>query len=269
METLTHPSPPLEAPAAAAAQHPCLNCGQAVPERFCTRCGQDVHHTHRITLHHLLHDIPHSVWHVDRGILFTVRETLRRPGSTIRRYLAGERAAHYRPLALVLLLAGVYSLLVLALPIQLVAPRPAGASAQATQMIEANRFAFKYMGWLCVAMLPVFALGTWALLRRLRYNLAEHLTAHALVMGAALALQVLSVPLLAGASGTAAFKPVYYVAALLLPAFQMLAFTQLATPAYRLPAALWRSGLAILVGFVLFSLFNSTVSELAVGYHGH
>ena len=52
--------------------HPnCLDCGAALTDRFCAHCGQPAD-THRITLKHLLlHDLPHSVWHVDKGLAFT------------------------------------------------------------------------------------------------------------------------------------------------------------------------------------------------------
>ena len=59
----------------------CLNCSTLVPDRFCGHCGQDAHHTHRLPLAHMLHEIPHSIWHVDKGILYSIWNILIRPGS--------------------------------------------------------------------------------------------------------------------------------------------------------------------------------------------
>ena len=87
----------------------CLNCGHEVPDRFCGRCGQDAHHTHRLTMAHMLHDIPHSVWHVDKGILYSLRTIVTRPGATIRAYLAGQRIDHFRPLSLLLVVTGTFA----------------------------------------------------------------------------------------------------------------------------------------------------------------
>ena len=65
--------------------HPnCLDCGTALTDRFCAHCGQQAN-THRITLKHLLlHDLPHSIWHVDKGIAYTFWQMLTRPGPTVQ-----------------------------------------------------------------------------------------------------------------------------------------------------------------------------------------
>ena len=72
------------------AHHNCLDCGAALTDRFCAHCGQPAN-THRITLKHLLlHDLPHSIWHLDKGIAYTFWQMLTRSGLTIRGYLAGQ-----------------------------------------------------------------------------------------------------------------------------------------------------------------------------------
>ena len=76
------------APGGPPSQHACLDCGAALTDRYCAHCGQPAD-THRITLKHLLfHDVPPSVWHVDKGIVHTFWQILTRPGLTIRGYLA-------------------------------------------------------------------------------------------------------------------------------------------------------------------------------------
>ena len=71
-----------------ASQHACLDCSAALTDRHCAHCGQPAD-TPRITLkHHLFHDVPHSVWHVGKGIVYTFYQMLTRPGLTIRGYLA-------------------------------------------------------------------------------------------------------------------------------------------------------------------------------------
>jgi hypothetical protein len=95
----------------------CLNCEAALTGPYCAQCGQDAH-TQRFSWGYLLHEIPHSVWHVDKGLPYTIWEMLVRPGATMRRYLAGQRVRLFRPLALVLLVAGIASFLILALHVQ-------------------------------------------------------------------------------------------------------------------------------------------------------
>ena len=102
--------------------HTCLDCGAALTDRYCAHCGQPAD-THRITLKHLLlHDLPHSVWHVDKGIAYTFYRMLTRPGLTIRGYLAGQRTRQFRPVSYLLLLAVVVC--IAAITVQVLRERP-------------------------------------------------------------------------------------------------------------------------------------------------
>ena len=57
----------------------CMNCGQPLKGHFCYQCGQSAN-THRFSvLGFLAHDVVHGIWHVDKGILFTIKEILLRP----------------------------------------------------------------------------------------------------------------------------------------------------------------------------------------------
>jgi Protein of unknown function (DUF3667) len=88
----------------------CLNCNAKLNGRFCSNCGQNSD-THRISFHYLLHDIQHGFLHLDKGFLFTAKELFTRPGSSIREFLQGKRVNHFKPISLVIILAGIYSLL--------------------------------------------------------------------------------------------------------------------------------------------------------------
>ena len=90
--------------------HICKNCGSPVKSRFCSDCGQPAS-THRISGHFLWHDIQHGILHVDKGILFTAKELFTRPGHSIREFLQGKRVKHFKPISLVIILAGIYGFL--------------------------------------------------------------------------------------------------------------------------------------------------------------
>ncbi|WBO82856.1 DUF3667 domain-containing protein [Hymenobacter yonginensis] len=173
---------PLPSEAAHTAAHTCLNCGHPVPDRFCGRCGQDAHHTHRLTMADMPHDVLHSIWHVDKGILYTLRTMIRRPGPTIREYLAGKRVDHFRPLALLFMITGLYALLSSVLHIQMLPPRDPTMPEAVWKMQQASTgFLMKYMSWCYVAMVPVWALFARWFLRRGGYNYAECLIIAAFV----------------------------------------------------------------------------------------
>ena len=44
-----------------------------------------------------MRDLPHAVFHIDRGIIYNVNELFRRPGEAIRGYLAGKRKPFFHP----------------------------------------------------------------------------------------------------------------------------------------------------------------------------
>lgn len=89
----------------------CRNCRQhlLLHQRFCHQCGQKTD-THRINLHFLIHELQHGVFHVDSGILFTIRELFTRPGHSIREYIDGKRKPHFPPFTLVVILGSVCAL---------------------------------------------------------------------------------------------------------------------------------------------------------------
>lgn len=238
----------------------CLNCGTSLQGPFCAQCGQSAH-THRFTWAHLLHEIPHSVWHVDRGLPHTLKVLFLRPGQTLRRYLAGQRVALFPPLSLLLLLAGMASFLVLALHIQRIDPAAAPATAEAEAV---NRVVFKYFSWFTIALLPVYALLSRAVLRRLGFNLAEHLMACALVLGGVLASQVIFLPFMAWAGGTSWLTPVYYAATFAAPLYAWWAFAHFGRGAYSVGGSMWRGFVIALAGFSLGSVLITGLSQALV-----
>ncbi len=161
----------------------CLNCEAVVPGHFCGHCGQEAH-THRFTLGHVLHEIPHTILHVDKGLFYTSKEMMLRPAATLRNYLAGQRIRHFKPLAYVLLIAGLSSFIYAVLHLHTYNPNepsmgPAGREMQ--EHISAG--SGKYMSWFMAGSLPLTALITWGLLRRVRFNYAECLIINAYIIG--------------------------------------------------------------------------------------
>src|SRR5689334_14101059 len=74
----------------------CLNCQAQVDEQYCPVCGQKAT-TRRISLPQLLRDLPHAIFHVDKGVLYNFTQLFRRPGSAILDYLSGKRIAFFHP----------------------------------------------------------------------------------------------------------------------------------------------------------------------------
>lgn len=183
---LAHPAHSVADHSADHAPAACLNCGTLVADRFCGHCGQDAHHTHRLTLRFLLlHDLPHSIWHVDKGIGYTFRQMMTRPGATLHEYMAGRRAQHFRPISYLLLICAVCMLLLSAVGMN---PMSASQQAEMPRLLQLTMERYmqlytKYPTLIYVVLLPANALiATW-LLRPARFNFAEMLLSQAFISG--------------------------------------------------------------------------------------
>lgn len=78
---------------------------------FCPSCGQKTD-THRIVLKHFIfHDLIHGVWHLEKVIVFTLKETILRPGQAALDYISGKRIKYYNVFYLSLLVIAVNILL--------------------------------------------------------------------------------------------------------------------------------------------------------------
>jgi hypothetical protein len=164
----------------------CLNCGYPVAQRYCGYCGQDVQHTQRFTLRYLLlHDLVHSIWHVDKGVLYTLKQMLTRPGAAIQEYMAGRRAQHFRPITYLLLLSGVSMVLLNMLDLH---PKPQTVDPDMPKALvlaleQYLNVLYKYPGLVYGVLTPLNALLAWWLLRPSRLNYAEMLLAQAFISG--------------------------------------------------------------------------------------
>ncbi|KAA9327076.1 DUF3667 domain-containing protein [Hymenobacter busanensis] len=256
METLAFPALADAPPAVHPAPHACLNCGTTLHDHFCARCGQSAD-THRFTTRHLLHEIPHSIWHVDKGLLYTLREMLLRPGAALRGYLAGQRRPHFAPLSFMLLLVSISTFLMSALHIVPFDMSDASVPA-ATRRMQLEMFGplIKYMSWFFVLGLPLTAALTRRVLRRGGFNYAECILINAFVIGATTAVTMCFIPLMRVFSGSAGIVLVTWASSLTMFALQTRAYGQLLEHTGLSPAGRYLRGLVASVGgYFLMLLF--------------
>lgn len=184
----------------------CRNCSQhlLMHQKFCHECGQRTD-THRINFHYFLHEVPHSIFHVDGGILFTLKELFTRPGHTIREYLEGKRQPHFKPVMLVLIMGSVCALIQYLVKDKKAAPEKKiiqgdfsesklseyvdfeGLVAYFKEILEwlNTHFAFTVL-----LMLPIAAFGFFLGFRKYRLNYPEWLVVFLFLAGQSLAVYV-------------------------------------------------------------------------------
>lgn len=150
----------------------CLNCNALLHGKFCCQCGQKSE-THRITPQHFIeHDLLHGVLHVDKGILFTLKETFIRPGYAALDYIGGRRKKYYNIFYMMFIIVGLILIVkeqTHITPEQMAEFKklPRGVSIFAT-------FVLTYSKQLPLLFLPLASFAGYVLFEKLRLNYFEH-----------------------------------------------------------------------------------------------
>ncbi|WP_309641371.1 DUF3667 domain-containing protein [Flavobacterium sp.] len=150
-------------------QESCLNCNAETTNHFCSNCGQKTD-THRITLKHfLLHDMMHGIWHLEKGILFTIKETFVRPGQAALDYIHGKRIRYYNVFYLAILIIGLGLLLG-----HLYESMHPIKEDTANDTIEVTLFFKNNLKIILLSIVPILGIVAFLIFKRLQLNLAEH-----------------------------------------------------------------------------------------------
>jgi hypothetical protein len=87
----------------------CKSCNTEVNSKYCPNCGLPTN-LKRIDRQYIVHEIEH-VLHFDRGIFYTIRELVTRPGRNIRNYLSDNRSRLVKPVIFIIATSLVYTLI--------------------------------------------------------------------------------------------------------------------------------------------------------------
>ena len=153
----------------------CLNCETKIIGKFCFNCGQKTD-THRINFKHFIfHDILHGVWHVEKGILFTLKEALIRPGKAALDYISGKRIRYYNVFYFILLLIGI-NLFIGHYRHELFETGKEIASIGQGDVNGKLFYDFLsiYAKLLLFSIVPCFALNSFVLFKKSKLNYSEH-----------------------------------------------------------------------------------------------
>jgi hypothetical protein len=144
----------------------CRNCSHQFEGNFCPQCGQRSKE-HRIDAAYFLHDIPHSILHVDRGFPFTFLQLIKRPAKALEEYLDGKRVSFNRPFGYVVIMSAIGALLTnqVRLLIQYVYLKRTGET-----LVQKDSFFTHYQSIFIFLMIPLASLCTWIVFKKCRYN---------------------------------------------------------------------------------------------------
>lgn len=132
---------------------------------------------HRISFKHfVLHDVLHGTFHLEKGMLFTAKQALIRPGTAALDYISGKRVPYYNVFYFILLVIGLNVLLThyyndIALH---VAPEKMWVAKTNDVGERLDEMVTHYGKWMLFAMVPLTAFNSFMLFKRNRFNFSEH-----------------------------------------------------------------------------------------------
>jgi hypothetical protein len=86
----------------------CKNCNTEVNQNYCSNCGQAVV-LKRIDAHYIIHEIEH-VLHFERGIFYTIKGLLTKPGESVRHFISENRSRLVKPVIFITITSLIYSI---------------------------------------------------------------------------------------------------------------------------------------------------------------
>ncbi len=155
----------------------CLNCGKVVSDKYCSGCGQKTD-THRISFKNfILHDVLHGTFHIEKGILFTAKQALIRPGKAALDYIAGKRISYYNVFLLILIVIGL-TLFLRHFYEEILISQGRVSTKDISSLNEASRKMDEILTQksklIILLFVPLAALNSFVLFRRKKLNLSEH-----------------------------------------------------------------------------------------------
>lgn len=176
----------------------CKNCDQQFEGHFCNQCGQPAN-THDINLKYVLHELQHGIFHVDKGIFYTLKELFTRPGNTILEFINGKRERLFKPLtSLVIILTTVYMLLNHYFNIEVVDTsriKITGSTNLIDVIQKIKTWANNHFVWMSLISIPIYSVGTAIAFRAHKYNFIEHLVLNTFLVGQKLAVHIIAFPI--------------------------------------------------------------------------
>lgn len=85
----------------------CKNCDIPVKYNYCSNCGQAVQ-LKRVDSHYVVHEIQHVI-HFEKGIFYTIKELLIRPGENIREFITDNRSRLIKPTIFIIITSLIYT----------------------------------------------------------------------------------------------------------------------------------------------------------------
>ena len=87
----------------------CTTCQTPITQNFCPNCGQAAT-LKRIDGSYIIHEIEHVI-HFEKGILYTIKELLVRPGESVHNFITKNRSRLVKPVIFIVITSLIYSVI--------------------------------------------------------------------------------------------------------------------------------------------------------------
>jgi hypothetical protein len=160
----------------------CPNCSATITVNFCENCGQKRYK--RIDKKYLWDELQYTVFHANKGLLYTVKKLIVNPGKTAREFIDGNRVNHYKPILLVFVLSGVSAFITFKLIgfRQVIEDFFVAKKMYSGLMAKYISFMSSYTTVILLLLIPFFATTTKLAYRKWGHNFYEHIVMNAYVI---------------------------------------------------------------------------------------
>lgn len=227
----------------------CLNCDGVLAANFCSNCGQKAT-TRRFSWWHVFEkDGLGMIINMDKGIFYTAKQMLSRPGDSVREYLKGKRVNHYNYLSfLTVCLAASYFIGgFVALNFEdVLLDSGADHSAFQTWVTENPKL-------FLIFTIPVFALFSMLWFSKARYNISEHVVINCYRAAGEV---IIGLPFIVACLlkfSTSSLSTLFYLTSLVVVAYNIFFYYQLFAPFYKQKVGLLARSIACSLSVIVLS----------------
>lgn len=162
----------------------CKNCEQNFDGNYCNNCGQNSN-VRKVDYKYLIDEIQNSIFQINRGFLFTLKELFIKPGHSIREFLEGKRKNHFKPLAFIIFTSTLYVLAHYFIGNQTfiddaITGYKSGAKVPNNDLMN---WISKNQTYFILILVPFFSLASYLAFLKSKYNYFEHLVLNIYITG--------------------------------------------------------------------------------------
>lgn len=176
----------------------CKNCEQEFEGNFCNHCGQKAS-VQQINFQYLIQELSSTLFKMNKGFFYTIKELFIRPGHSIREFLEGKRRWHVKPFAFVLLVSTIYVLFTHfvgrnTLLGEVISGLTNGLSHEGrdhSSTVDLLNWLGNNHAYFTLILLPMFSLASYLAFIKSGYNYFEHVILNLYIGGQQIFIQLI------------------------------------------------------------------------------